>query len=104
MHKNTLGIFKYLKLVASERRIEQYVEVARNFSGSNAQSLGPNELHEIWQLCKVHRWPHLNALVVSKALSRPGIGYTPDGHPVDDDEFKIIKLEVWEFDWSDKYL
>ena len=104
MFPNTAEIFEYLKTLAAERRTETYAEVAGNFDGSSTRSLGPNELQEIWQTCDANLWPHLNALVVSKGIDRPGPGYTPGGRPVNDDVFELIKQAIFDEDWSDKHL
>lgn len=99
----TEPIFNYLKFVAARREIVLYSNVADDVGG-NRRNLGGRELAEIWRICKNRNWPHLNALAVGLVRGLPGEGYTPNGMPVDADEYELIRQEIYDFDWTDKHL
>ena len=99
----TSQIFEHLKAVAERRDIVWYSDVADD-AGGNRLSLGGRELSAIWRICQDRAWPHLNALVVRVINGLPGEGYTPNGSPVTADEFRTIKQEIYDFDWTDKHL
>ena len=100
---HTKAIFNYLKPFAARCETVAYSVVAHEF-GTSERALGGRELKAIWDECDDRRWPHLNALVVTMRDGLPGIGYTPNDHPVDEDEFELIMQCICNFDWTDKHL
>ena len=102
-YKYTEPIFNYLKPIAARCDVVFYSEVANEIGGS-AQSSGGRELTAIQRECNDRGWPHLNALVVRKKDGLPGDGYKPDGKALSKDEFRLVKQEIYDSDWTDKHL
>ena len=102
-YKYTEVIFEYLKPFAARCETVFYKEVADEF-GTSERALGGRELTAIQCECDKHGWPHLNVLVVARKNGLPGSGYQPFKHLITRSEFEKKKLEVCDYDWTDKHL
>lgn len=87
------AVFDYLKSKALKGELATYGDVGKAVGLHHRSVRWP--LGEIWQACKKHHLPHLNAICVNSHTWKPGRAYDVIGK-----DWLEMKAKVFNYDWN----